>query len=852
MRLRLLPLPFLAAIALAVPAHSERPLVRSNLGREYLRRFGTAAEATLAPQSRNIGALVALPKDRKAEELGLLPVTPGIGKIMGSAARIDAWSSAHPDLRLEIAPPLRMLNDRANQWVTAPAARLGGMDGAGVMVGVIDSGLDVSHPEMRDENGNSRVAWMLDYSIQPLGIHPELEQQFGSKDDTGKVTLGAVFSRADIDARLAAFAANEESCDESKGNRCLPVDELGHGTHVTGTAAGSGVNSRYGGIAPKADLVIVRGIRAGGGGIDNDFLTSGIQFMFERADAAKQPMVVNISLGSDFGPHDGTTLWEQSLATYVGPTRPGHAIVAAAGNTGSIAETPIHQNVRVTPGATMRVPVNTNGAKSGTVEVWLTLHPGADLKIGLDGPDGEWVPPIGEGTEGGKNTKEYNAGVIYGSNLENSPIPSGSRGAVVVWQGTKWPDGTYNVTLEGSGVADMWVAGFGGADSSGSTPALFAHGVREGTINLPATHPSIIGVGCTVDRVRWTSIGGADIALRVGNLDVENGLPLTRAITEQPSPLPAFRELREGEVCWFSSTGPTATGVQKPEIAAPGALVVSAMSRSAVPGTPGSVFTNPSCPLTKTGATDNRCFQVDEHHAIASGTSMSTPVVAGVVALLLQADPTLTQDKIMGLLQAGAHRFRTSTIDDDDGGPGEADAMGSLDALAQMKNPATYMPSAATSWITLGTDYVPADGSSAVTAIVELRTADGAHRGDLFDAGRLRPYVLLDGVEVAPPTITRRAPGVWFYQYSAPAGSGGKRATFGATFDGASIVAPKTLPVAPDRWTAKYPSHATGSSCSTGLGAADGSAAILALGALLRRRRRARLAGPFADDRRRQ
>jgi hypothetical protein len=223
---------------------------------------------------------------------------------------------------------------------------------------------------------------------------------------------------------------------------------------------------------------------------------------------------------------------------------------------------------------------------------------------------------------------------------------------------------------------------------------------------------------------------------------------------------------------------------------------------------------------------------------------MSSPVVAGVVALLLQAEPTLTQDKVLALLQAGAHRYRSPSAFDDQAGPGEVDAMGALDALDQMKNPALNLPVAEQSWLTLSSEYVPADGSTPVTAIIELRTKDGQHRGDLFDAPRLTPVLLVDGKPVEPPpTLVRRGPGVWFFVWSPPAGLGGSRATFGADFDGAPIVAPRTLPIAPDRWTAAYPSFAKGSSCAQSPGSAVSSFGLvvaMAIGAAASRRRRSR------------
>lgn len=834
----------LAAIALsdAAPARSAEPVrrVTSPIGASYVELLGHRAAPLLATKG-TFGALVRLPKGATATDFGLREVAPGIGRLRGDASALREFSDRNPGLRMEIAPPLHLLNDRVGLWTRATLARnTMGADGRGVFVGVADTGLDVTHPDFLNEDGTTRVAWLLDLSVEPGGIHKDLEAEFGITDPkTNKVVAGRVFSALDIDLMLNAIKLGQ--CDESASSTiCAPTDDVGHGTHVMGIAAARGANG-YPGVAPKADLIAVR--VSAGDSIHEDLLVTGVKFMFDRADHEKKPLVANLSLGSDFGPHDGSFMWEQALASYVGPDHPGHAIVAAAGNSGSIAEMPIHQTVYVSEGTPMLVPIRTKGADSnGQVQVWITLRPGADMKIGLDGPDGSWIAPVERGHQNAKNTDDYNAGIIYGSNFEGSAIPEGSNGAVLIWAG-RWPSGTYNIRLEGKGVAELYLEGLGEVGLGTSKPAVFASAVREGTINLPATHPSIIGVGCTINRGRWTSITGSEVVLRQPVLDKEGGLPIRRAITPQEATA-ATREVLEGEVCSFSSTGPTASGVPKPEIAAPGAMVISSMSRDAQPGRPGSVFTSSVCPPNKDGVDDKKCLQIDEGHGVAEGTSMSSPVVAGVIALLFQQDPTLTQDQIVGLLQAGAHRYRTSTPFDDLGGPGEVDVLGSLDALNQMKDPALHLPAIEQSWIALSSDWVAADGSTPLTAVVELRTADGTHRGDLFDANRLQAYVQIDGKPVSPPpTLIRRAPGVWFYTYTPPPGLGGSKATFGATFDGAAIVAPKTLPVAPDRWTALYPSHAMGSGCSvTTRGTSENGArtafglALFGLALILRRR----------------
>lgn len=755
-------------------------------GPELLRLFESRAPQLLRARADQVGALVALPPGRDARALGLEPVAPGIARARGTPASLVEFTRAHPDLRLEVAPPLRPLLDRAGKWIQASRGRdTWGVDGKGVLVGVADTGCDVTHADMRDSSGRTRVAWLLDLSLEPVGVFPELEEKYGLHDKDGKLVAGAVLSSVEINKLLSQRSAT-------------PVDEVGHGTHVASIAMGGGGGTAFVGVAPGAELVYARVSVGSAESISNDDLIRAVEFMFDRADFMKRPISVNLSLGTDFGPHDGSLLWEKALASFVGPDKPGRALVVAAGNSGSIDSYPIHQSVYVASRATVRVPVSTGGAaSSGDVQVWVAMRRGSELKVGLDGPDGEWIEPLGPGESRGKNTDKYRAAVIHGSEATRDQaefqIPNETRGAVVAWTGA-WPSGTYHITLEGEGMADLYLQALGEAGPGGFTPARFTYGVREGTINLPATHPGLLAVGCTVSRPRWQSAKGAEVGPAAPTLDLAGGLPVRGA----------FQRLGDGDICWFSSAGPTLTGLAKPEIAAPGAVIVGAMSAQAKPGSLTSIFTNPQCPTGRDGQPDPECYQVDATHAISVGTSMSSPFVAGAVALLLQRDPTLTQDKIVTLLQAGAHRFRGAASIEGHAGPGELDVHGSLDALEQMRVPSLHLPVRSQSWIALSSNYAAADGSTPVIALVELRTEDGEHRGDLFDPSRLRAYARLGDGETVNPELTRVGPGLWRFSYTPPPGHGGSYLEVGATFDGAPIVEPKIIPVSTDAWTSRY------------------------------------------------
>ncbi len=476
------------------------------------------------------------------------------------------------------------------------------------------------------------------------------------------------------------------------------------------------------------------------------------------------------------------------------------------------------------------------------MQVWVTMHAGSNLSVGLESPTGTWIAPAAASQTGAYTVADpqLQAAVYNGASVSEGQIPGNSNSAIVLWEGT-WSAGTYFVTLTGSGGADLYVEGSGDAIDYNGNGVGFVDPVREGTINIPGTNPGIIAVGCTVNRASWTSIAHGTVSVGYSRVDPRGGYALDSGLLLTPVP---------GDVCWFSSAGPTVTGVPKPEISAPGAMVIAAMSGWAPPKSDWSIFYDPACPpVTDGGVVDDRCMQVDATHAVGVGTSMSAPQAAGAAALLFQKDPTLTQDKIMGLLQAGAHPFRTGTPPfEDQGGPGELDVQGSLDALDQVQDPAMALPCLAASWITLSADEVLADGSTPLTAIVELRTVGGAHRADFFDATRLAPVVLLDGAPFSPPPpLARRAPGVWVLTLMPPAGLGGHTLTLGATFDGSPIVTPKSIPIATEVWTASYPSTSGGSGCDLAaveLPLTRASAwwgwgsPLLALGVCVRRRRR--------------
>jgi hypothetical protein len=439
------------------------------------------------------------------------------------------------------------------------------------------------------------------------------------------------------------------------------------------------------------------------------------------------------------------------------------------------------------------------------------------------------------GREKGKNESGFVAGVVNGPKPDNEVEPTLGQGAIIVWSGT-FPAGDYNITIEGNGGAELYLQVLGDFAASTAADVFFKDGVRKSTVNLPADHPSILAVGSTTNLPAWSFVGSGDqlIGPQVPKLDRAGG-----ALTGE------FRRGAVGEVSYFSSAGPNAVGVPKPEIMAPGGGVVSAMSAQASPSELRSIFSSRACPTDQNGA-PTACLQVDEKHAVSSGTSMASPAVAGVAALLFERNPALTQFELRSLLRGGAHAVRGEAPFFDQSSVGEVDVRGSLNlqALAEGSGISANAANYTHSWLSASLDFVPSDGSLPVYIYAQLRNT-------LAGSGELLP-VIVAGVRTVLPAATAEAPGLYSFRYTAPSASGGKKVTFRAILRGELVAEPITLPIESDPWTAGYRTFASGGCNAIPTSAPSASAwsalAIIAVGAMRRTRRVARKDQTKADQ----
>ena len=191
------------------------------------------------------------------------------------------------------------------------------LTGQGILVGIIDSGIDIYHPDFRKEDGTTRIVGIWDQTAVNEG-KMELMPPSG-------YSFGLFYSEEKINELLQAVGP------------APAVDASGHGTHVAGIAAGNGRASRgeNRGVAYESQLLIVKL----GGRTQRDFpqtaeLMQAIDFCIRLAAERNQPLALNLSYGNNYGSHTGTSLLETYLdeAALVGRT----TICIGSGNEGNL------------------------------------------------------------------------------------------------------------------------------------------------------------------------------------------------------------------------------------------------------------------------------------------------------------------------------------------------------------------------------------------------------------------------------------------------------------------------------------------------------------------------------------
>ncbi|MBI5648406.1 MAG: S8 family peptidase [Ignavibacteriae bacterium] len=543
------------------------------------------------------------------------------------ADALRAVASSRAVRAIQASSFLNPLLNESRREIRADAVHAGtnlpqAYSGQGVVVGVVDSGIDWAHPDFSTRNG-SRIQYLWDMSDSVSTVaSPPVEYGYGRE-----------YTRAALEAGIAL-------------ERDLP-DGFGHGTHVTGTAAGNGnANAEYTGIAPKADIIFVKGFRSGPGFKDTDVI-NGCDWIFKRAAALGMPAVINLSLGGHAGPHDGSTLYERSLDALTGP---GRIIVAAAGNEGDR-----RMHVRYTTGGSDDEPRVTffrvqQGAPLAAIDIW---YSGGPVNVGL-----AWYDPyptlLGHTAAvpagGAMNLSPVTiGGPVPGfyslANIASDPVNGLGHAEIILLNNTQSPimleDVVFALYTHGSGTLDAWFVRGGEFGPTRHDDYHIIPGDYRSSVGTPGTAKRLITVGSYVTKNTWTDVNGTT--------QTQDGNPTV------------------GDLSSFSSSGPTRDGRLKPEISAPGEAILSALSADC-------------------GAPDASVLFGGRYQKM-QGTSMASPHVTGTVALMLEKNSALDVDDVRNTLITTARTDAfTGAVPNVQFGHGKLDAFAAVQRTTPRKS----------------------------------------------------------------------------------------------------------------------------------------------------------------------
>lgn len=482
--------------------------------------------------------------------------------------------------------------------------------GKGVIVGVIDGGLDFTHPAFRTSDRSELRLKRVWNQSATTGTPPE------------GFSYGAEYTtEADI------LAAESD------------LKYWSHGSHVMNIAAGADMEdgNKYYGVAREADLVFSNFLDESAGIID------AIGYIFKYADSVDKPAVINMSLGTQMGPHDGTSLLDVAVDELVGP---GRIVVGAMGNDGLVE---VHiQKTFTEEDNTMLAGLAFKSDTQGFCPLDIWGEAGKSLKVNVVTVDKATDKVV-------YKSRTFDASKTYKGTVTLQLPYDKSSGSFSIATGISPLNGKPNARIDlaiGDFYPDKAIAVIVTGDAgetvhawTSSTYAVFRQQTPSMDIPDLYTSPSEIG-------------GVAAGIISVGSYNTRQNVQLEDGSLSE-SAFPA------GLISQFSNRGPTVDGRMKPDIVAPGSQIISALNS----------FGGYSEGLVATHTWNGKSY----YYGSMLGTSMASPHVAGVIATWLGASPTLAPDDIRNIFEKTAiHDEYTGAEPNNVSGYGKIDAYNGL------------------------------------------------------------------------------------------------------------------------------------------------------------------------------
>ena len=337
--------------------------------------------------------------------------------------------------------------------------------GEGVLLAIIDSGIDYRLPEFINSDGRSRILYLWDQSLE--GTEGTLEQ-------------GRVFTRDQIDAALALPSSEEQL------QRVSSIDELGHGTALASIAAASGNNR---GVAPDCEMLIVKIGKVGSPAPRDVEVMGGIDFCIEKAKELGRPLTILIAVGSNLTAHDGTAPLEQYIHE-----RYNSWLCNFVVGTGNEGDKGAHASGQLVEGQTQTIELLMEGDKIGyACCIWKPFTDSFTLSI---------LAPTGESSDE-LNLLTPNRAYLFDRtavliNFSEPTLSSGRQECYIIFQsqtGEPINPGIWRFSLRGDvvlqGGYNMWASIVREVGDN----TRFLNADTEITLTSPATEQRITSVG---------------------------------------------------------------------------------------------------------------------------------------------------------------------------------------------------------------------------------------------------------------------------------------------------------------------------------------------------------------------